>query len=151
MAIANPVETGCGSAGMPSTSANKIKHAAFSNARRTPIQKFPTVAAVIIPTPISPKVNIGPLASTWDEHAVEIASMAKTGTATPVSTAVHQARAVEAGASVVVKGGMAKMLTETLGNPETLYSIRSSGLGTCEIGKLSSALLYSGDTGETVP
>lgn len=116
MTMANTVEKGCGGAGMPSATANTIKHAAFSNAKTTPIQKCPAVAAAIIPTPIRPKVNRGPLAKASGEDAAESTNISRTGTATPASAVVNQAVAGQVRGLVDVKKHIATSLIEAPGN-----------------------------------
>ncbi|MGD1953958.1 MAG: hypothetical protein ACFBZ9_01690 [Sphingomonadales bacterium] len=113
--MANPIEKRCGSGGMPSERASTIKHAAFSNAKRTPIQKFPIAAAAMIPTPIKPRVNIGPLAKATGETDCESTSIAKIGTATPDSTTAQAVGNLQARGCVTVKSFMAQILTKTSG------------------------------------
>ena len=126
MIIAKPVENGSGSAGMPSARASTTRHAALNKANRTPVQKCPAVAAAIMPTPIRPKVNIGPLTETRGEEAVDSTTITRTGAATPVRNAVPQARLFGFRSSIDVNSLMETMLTEASGIVDTLRFSRLS-------------------------
>lgn len=106
---------------MPSERANTIKHAAFSKAKTTPTQKRPEVAAAMMPTPIRPKVSIGPLTTASGDGFCERSSRTRTGIATPASTVVHQAGTREVSIPVDALSRMAKILTEAPGIVDRLY------------------------------
>ena len=110
---------------MSSVSANTIKHPALSKARRTPIQKRPEVAAIMMPTPMRPSVNTGPLATAKDDDSAESISRSRTGVTTPVSAAALQAGALQVSRLLDADGSMAKMLTELPADVDCFWSALS--------------------------